>query len=245
MLHFSFFSLPKTAKMANEASFGTGLAVAPRLAVPTPCAGLKLFLMPVRALLVAGLLLSAGSAFGQGGVTPSSSATPARKQVPASSAQEPMHNAMGNATDSHGWSLHFQQTVIKQWHPEFSAPYEDSLSLRSREKAKLSLTTTLFIGRRLWKNGAIFFNPEISGGSGLSGASGMAGALNGETFRVGSQEPVLYLARLFVQQRFALGSETENDEDDLNQLDGQKRPEMTLIASPYLSFEPIALTTRA
>lgn len=171
---------------------------------------------------MAGLLLSAGAAFGQGGVTPPSSATPARKQVPASSAQEPMHNATGNATDSHGWSLHFQQTVIKQWHSEFSSPYEDSLSLRSRENAKLSLTTTLFIGRRLWKNGAIFFNPEVSGGSGLSGASGMAGALNGETFRVGSQEPVLYLARLFVQQRFALGTEAENDEDDLNQLSGSR-----------------------
>ena len=167
------------------------------------------------------LLAAAGTAYGQGGVTPPSSATPGKKPA-AASAQQPIHVDTGQANDYHGWSLHFQQTVIKQWHSEFHHPYEDSLSLQSRENAKLSLTTTLFIGRRLWKDGAIFFNPEASGGSGLSGASGMAGALNGETFRVGSTEPVLYLARLYLQQRFAIGTETVDDDDDLNQLGGPR-----------------------
>ena len=59
--------------------------------------------------------------------------------------------------------MHFQQTVIEQRHTEFKTPYADSLlSLESRGKAKLSLTTTLFIGR-LWRGGSIFFNPEASG----------------------------------------------------------------------------------
>lgn len=82
------------------------------------------------------------------------------------------------------------------------------------------MTATVFLGRRLWKNGALFFNPEVSGGSGLSGASGVAGALNGETFRVASTTPTLYLARLYVQQRFALTTETQDQSDDLNQLAG-------------------------
>ena len=56
----------------------------------------------------------------------------------------------------------------------------------------------------------------------MSGASGVAGTPNGETFRDGLQEE-LYLARLFVQQRFALGAATDNDEDDLHQL-GSPRP---------------------
>jgi len=153
-------------------------------------------------------------------VTPPGAASPV--MPPAAPAQEPARPANDTPDQPGNWSLHFQQTVIKQWHSEFKALYSDSLSLYSREKAKLSVTTTLFIGRRLWKNAAIFFNPEVSGGSGLSGASGVAGALNGETFRVGSTEPVLYLARLFIRQRFALTADVVNDEDDLNQLVGPR-----------------------
>ncbi len=154
-------------------------------------------------------------------VTPPGAALPVTPPA-AAPAQEPARPANDTPDKPSNWSLHFQQTVIKQWHSEFKTLYSDSLSLDSREKAKLSVTTTLFIGRRLWKNAAIFFNPEVSGGSGLSGASGVAGALNGETFRVGSTEPVLYLARLFVRQRFALTADVENDEDDLNQLGGPR-----------------------
>ena len=57
------------------------------------------------------------------------------------------------------------------------------------KKAKLSLTTTVFIGRRLWRGAAVYFNPEVAGGSGLSGATGIGGAPNGETFRIGDPAP--------------------------------------------------------
>ncbi|GAC1601170.1 MAG: hypothetical protein NVS3B25_28940 [Hymenobacter sp.] len=139
----------------------------------------------------------------------------------ASPSQEPIQQPVKAAGVTRGWSLHFQQTAIKQWHSEFRAPYTDSLlSLQSREKAKLSVTTTVFMVRRLWHGGSLVFNPEIAGGSGLSKASGVAGALNGETFRVGSAEPALYLARLYVRQRWALNNATSMEEDDLNQLAG-------------------------
>ena len=176
--------------------------------------------MKLSSLLLGGTLLLAGRAVAQ--VTPPGTATPATPPA-AAPAQEPVRQPAAVSGQPHNWSLHFQQTVIKQWHTEFDTPYADSLlSLESREKAKLSLTTTLFIGRRLWRGGSIFFNPEVSGGSGLSKSSGVAGALNGETFRVGSAEPVLYLARLYVQQRWALGTNTTTDEDDLNQLAGPR-----------------------
>ncbi|MEJ7660684.1 MAG: hypothetical protein WKG07_14250 [Hymenobacter sp.] len=77
--------------------------------------------------------------------------------------------------------------------------------MQARENAKLSLTTTLFIGRRLWKNAAVYFNPEVAGGSGLSGATGIGGAPNGETFRIGDPAPQVYLARLYF--RAAMGAE--------------------------------------
>ena len=77
-------------------------------------------------------------------------------------------------------------------------------------------------GRRLWKGAALYFNPEVAGGSGLSGARGVAGFPNGETFRIGDPAPNLYLARLYLRQTFALGPDTDVDEDDLNQLAGPR-----------------------
>nr|WP_280638282.1 carbohydrate porin [Hymenobacter sp. 5317J-9] len=96
--------------------------------------------------------------------------------------------------------------------------------MADRESAKLSFTSTLFIGRRLWKRAAVYFNPEVAGGSGLSSARGIAGFTNGETFRIGVADPVLYLARLYLRQTFALGPGTVEEEDGLNQLAGP-RPE--------------------
>ena len=157
-----------------------------------------------RALL--GTVAAAAPVLAWGQVTPPDTKVPASAPAAAPS-QEPIKQPATAAGEPRKGA--FQQTVIKQWHSEFSSLYTDSLlSLQSREKAKLSLTTTLFIGRRLWRGGSVVFNPEVSGGSGLSKSSGVAGALNGETFRVGSAEPVLYLARLYLQQRWALGPET-------------------------------------
>jgi hypothetical protein len=62
----------------------------------------------------------------------------------------------------------------------------------------------LFLGRKLWKNATLYFNPEIAGGSGISSAKGIAGFTNGETFRIGSTEPKLYIARLYIKQNFPL-----------------------------------------
>ncbi|MBD2770223.1 carbohydrate porin [Hymenobacter sp. BT664] len=120
------------------------------------------------------------------------------------------------------WSLHFQQTLVNQWHNDLNTSYSGDYSLADRESAKLSFTSTLFIGRRLWQGGALYFNPEVAGGSGLSGARGIAGFVNGETFRIGDPAPSLYLARLYLRQTFALGPDTEAEEDDLNQLAGPR-----------------------
>ena len=106
---------------------------------------------------------------------------------------------------SKNWSYHFQLTVINQTHPSFRVKYSGINSLSSEaEHKKLSLTTTLFLAHKLWKNAALYINPEIAGGSGISSAKGIAGFTNGETFRIGSTEPVLYIARLFFKQSIAL-----------------------------------------
>lgn len=105
------------------------------------------------------------------------------------------------------WSLHFQQTVIPQHKPKINAPYSGDYSLSDSSETQTSITTTIFIGRKLWKGAAVFYNPEMAGGSGLSQARGIAGFTNGECFRIGNPAPTIYTARLFFRQDFALSNE--------------------------------------
>lgn len=118
------------------------------------------------------------------------------------------------------FNLHFQQTVITQTHPGFSAKYSGDNSLSTNHETATSLTTTLFGGARLWKGAQAFFNPEMSGGAGFSKTLGAAGFPNGETFRVGSPEPKIYIARAYLTQRFSWGNEQDTLSDDNNQLAG-------------------------
>ncbi|MEO8948401.1 MAG: carbohydrate porin [Mucilaginibacter sp.] len=120
--------------------------------------------------------------------------------------------------DSSKFSFHFQLTAIDQQHPAFHAPYSGTNSLIPKAEEALSLTTTMFLGTKLWKGASAFFNPEISGGKGFSSAIGIAGFPNGETFRIGDPTPALYLARLFIRQNIALGTDVDTVEDDVNQL---------------------------
>lgn len=121
------------------------------------------------------------------------------------------------------WSIHFQLTVISQAHPGFRAAYHGMNSLADTvEFGATSITTTLFIGKRLWKGAGFYLNPELSGGRGLSYALGVAGALNGETYRIGDPAPVISIARAYFQQSIPLGNATYEDVgDDDNQIKGQ------------------------
>lgn len=110
---------------------------------------------------------------------------------------------ISQTTDSiQKYSLKFQMTSVYQWHPEFKANYSGTNSMLSKEQRALSLTSTLFLDVPLWTGGLFTFNPEMSGGEGLSSAKGLGGFPNGETFRIGEAKPVVYLARMLLQQKF-------------------------------------------
>jgi high affinity Mn2+ porin len=121
---------------------------------------------------------------------------------------------------NNNWTVHFQLTIVSQGHPAFHAAYSGLNSLAdTAESNALSLTTTLFIGRKLWKGAAFYFNPEIAGGKGISGARGIAGFTNGETFRIGNATPTLYTGRAYLQQLIPLkGTAYINADDDINQV---------------------------
>src|ERR1700682_3814688 len=118
--------------------------------------------------------------------------------------------------------LHFQFTTVTQFHPSFGAAYSGQNSLSPESEHETTVTSTLFLGARLWKGAELYVNPELSGGSGLSHAFGIAGFPNGEAFRVGDAQPRVYLARLMLRQTVAAGRETEPVEDDANQLVGRR-----------------------
>src|SRR4051812_28789200 len=92
-------------------------------------------------------------------------------------------HAQADSTEK--WSWHYQFTGIMQGHPGFHAPYAGQNSLDSVREKAFSVTSTFYFGRRLWKGGEFYLNPEIAGGKGISSALGIAGFTNGECFRIG------------------------------------------------------------
>ncbi len=120
------------------------------------------------------------------------------------------------------WNLYWQATSIGQYHGTFHAPYTGLLSLQDTPERDVSLTTTLFLGLRPWKNTQVYINPEIAGGRGFSNVTGVANAPNGELPRVASATPKPYLARAYIVQDFGFGDRREAVTPDENQLGGAR-----------------------
>ena len=119
------------------------------------------------------------------------------------------------------WNFHFQNTIIDQYHPDFTSPYSGTNSLQSHEKSTLSISVTAFLGAKVWKNGFVYFNPEISGGSGFSQTRGVAGFPNGEVYRVDVVAPNKSVARMYYRQLIALTREKQTIDDAANQIKSQ------------------------
>src|SRR5579875_3531375 len=125
------------------------------------------------------------------------------------------------AQDSSHFSFHFQSTSVSQRHFKFHSPYQGQNSLVPDEGIASSLTNTLFLAFKPWKNTLLILNPEVSGGRGLSDAQGIAGFPNGEIYRVGDPKPTVYLGRLIVEQRFDLHpTQYVHVPDDVNAVSG-------------------------
>lgn len=120
------------------------------------------------------------------------------------------------------WSIHGQSTVITDFHGPFHSPYVGPHSLLPIYEDPTSQTSTLFIGRQLWQDAQLYFNPEVAGGTGFSGVNGIAGFPNAEITRVGKPQPTPYIARLYVAQTFGFGGEQEKVLDSANEIAGYR-----------------------
>ena len=100
-------------------------------------------------------------------------------------------------TKDERWNIFWQATSIGEYHGTFRSPYEGPNSLRDTPERDVSLTSTLYLGFRLFDNTQIYVNGEFAGGRGFSGVTGIADFPNGEMPRVASATPKPYLARAY------------------------------------------------
>lgn len=139
------------------------------------------------------------------------------------------------ATPDQLWNIHFQMTILPQYHPAFPAKYTSpATSLQNTSELNCSFTATLFLGLKTWQGGYLYADPEVPAGSGFSNVTGLGDFPNAEISKVGTPDPTYNQARLYFQQVVGLGGEQESIEDDQNQLSGkQDISRLTFTAGKY------------
>ena len=142
-------------------------------------------------------------------------------QVPADAA--PLVGAPP-ATDAEGdagqWGFHAQTTIVYQYHPSFTSPYQGTNSLTPGAEGEHTFDFTLYLGARLWQGAEFWVNPEIDQGFGLSDTLGVAGFPSGEAYKIGATQPYGRIHRAFLRQTIDLSGDTSHVDADLNQLPG-------------------------
>lgn len=130
--------------------------------------------------------------------------------------------------------FHAQSTVVKQYHPGFSAIYSGANSLDPVARWAQTVDLTLFLGLRLGDNTEFWINPEIDQGSGLNNTLGVAGFPSGEAYKVGANVPYVRVPRAFFRRVIDLGGETLVTDSGPNQLAGTHQSDnLTITAGKF------------
>lgn len=133
---------------------------------------------------------------------------------PAEEALIPSLAARQDRLEEEGWLIRGQATFILQAHPRFSSPYRADGSMSPAANARNTLSTDLIIGRRLWQGAEIVVNPSVTRGFGFSNSTGAAAFPNNEAFRLGTQDPNIFVPRAFFRQTIGLSADTVPTDDD-------------------------------
>ena len=106
------------------------------------------------------------------------------------------------------WQVGGQVTAVALAVPAFHSPYANpALSFGPGPRVGWSFITTLFAGARPWDGALAVVQPEFADGAGVPDVSGVSGYPDANIIRVNKVGKAPYLARLFVQQFIALGSD--------------------------------------
>lgn len=108
------------------------------------------------------------------------------------------------------WSAHAQLTWVEQRKNNFNSPRSGQESLLSQSEGdarrSYSMSSTLYLGAKVWQGGEVYYNPEVFTGLPFSNSlQGLGGVQNGELQKGAYPSPVAYTARAFVRQTFGLG----------------------------------------
>jgi high affinity Mn2+ porin len=151
-----------------------------------------------------------------------------------------------SAGDGRSWSIHGQFTYVEQGYFAFRSPYEGPSSLSGASQIRNTASATVFLGRRLWQGGEIYFNPEFMQGFGLSDVHGVAAFPNGEAQKSSFLFPRFNVARLFLSQTFSFGGEKEIVEDGPNQIAGERSvSRLTVTAGKFAVLDYFLLNAYA
>jgi high affinity Mn2+ porin len=184
----------------------------------------------VSVVAVAGLTFLVAFGLGSERAAAQSMPAPAPSATPTAAPQE--------------WSIHAQATDTQQYHGAFPAAYSGPQSLSAFPDTAKTVDATLFIGKRLWRGGEIYIDPELDQGFGLgfpgtggmpyNGTFGVAGFLSGEAYKIGSDSSYARIQRAFIRETIDLsGAETSID-PDINQLGGSETVRhLTLTAGKF------------
>jgi high affinity Mn2+ porin len=171
---------------------------------------------------------TASAAFASGASTESTTALHSVRltltwQIHRPEAEVSQMNLVGaSGGDRRNWSLHGQATYVEQGYFAFHSPYQGANSLSGASQVRNTASATVFLGRRLWPGGEIYFNPELMQGFGLDDVHGVAAFPNGEAQKSSFRYPRFNAARLFLSQTIGWGGEQEMIEDGPNQLAGKR-----------------------
>src|ERR1700733_6276204 len=79
----------------------------------------------------------------------------------------------GRLFDQFQYSFHGQTTIIPQVHGDFPSAYQGPNSFASTSDLETSYTGTLFTGIRVLRGTEIYFDPEVSAGTGVGAVLGL------------------------------------------------------------------------
>ena len=116
--------------------------------------------------------------------------------------------------EAKGWFLRGQATGVIQGKPAFRSPYQGDASLSPNGETRNTQSIDLVVGRRLWENAEIVAVPTVTRGFGLTNSLGVASFPNGEAFRLGTRDPVVWLSRLFIRQTVDLSYDAAGSDPD-------------------------------
>jgi len=174
------------------------------------------------------------------------SLAPAGAQEPSAAPAEHSPAPASERTDSAGkdeksqdWAFHAQTTLVYQYHPSFTSPYQGTNSLTPSAQGKETFDLTLYGGVRLWHGAELWVNPEVDQGFGLSDTLGVAGFPSGEAYKVGSTQPYGRVHRAFLRQTIDVGGDAISVDADLNQLAGTESANRLVITAGKFSVVDI------